>query len=76
MAKGKGRQMEIQERTMTQFSKLAKIANTPGFKQNRLIDKLINEGIIRRTELEKRPPAEKAIFSGKLIGGFINGKTI
>jgi hypothetical protein len=70
MAKGNGRQMEAQERTMAEFSRIAKITSKPGYKQNRLVDKLIEDGTIRRTEREIREAAakEQPRFSSKYAG--------
>jgi hypothetical protein len=64
MAKGNGRQMEAQERTMAEFSRIAKITSKPGYKQNRLVDNLIEQGAIRRAEKEKMAQEEKPRFAG------------
>jgi hypothetical protein len=73
MAKGNGRQLEKQERTMAEFSKIAKLTSKPGYKQNRLVDKLIEEGAIRRAESENKVKEEKPRFTGRDAYAFVYG---
>lgn len=46
----KGNPLDRQTAIMGQFSRIAKIANRPNFTQNRLVDRLIQEGAIRRSQ--------------------------
>ena len=66
-------QTEKQERTMAEFSRIARMANKPGFKQNRLVDKLIEAGAIKKAEAAKQPKEEKVRFTGKDAHAFIFG---
>jgi hypothetical protein len=76
MAKGAGRQMEKQERTMAEFSRIARISSKPGYTQNRLVDKLIAEGAIRREEAAKKATAQKdaPVYAGKYASLYANQK--
>jgi hypothetical protein len=66
-------QSEKQERIMAEFSRISRMANKPGFKQNRLVDKLIEAGAIRKAEAAKQPKEEKARFTGRDAYAFIFG---
>jgi hypothetical protein len=73
MAKGNGKQMEKQDRTIAEFSKITKIANKPGFVQNRLVDKLIEEGAIRRNIRATQVKETQNRFTGKDAYAFVYG---